>query len=124
MQAGSEATTNLEQVYVILFGVGERESEGIYSLRAFGEEGLPQETIIVFESQEDASRLEPQGSLLIPPDFNVGVTDWERSMRLRDGRWAVLEAEPERGAAASSRGPQVTTTTTASAQPRHTLGLA
>ncbi|GFH22567.1 uncharacterized protein HaLaN_20048, partial [Haematococcus lacustris] len=56
MQAGSEATTNLEQVYVILFGVGERESEGIYSLRAFGEEGLPQETIIVFESQEDASR--------------------------------------------------------------------
>lgn len=39
-------------------------------------------------------RLEPQGSLLIPPDFNVGVTDWERSMRLREGRFAVLEAEP------------------------------
>lgn len=39
--------------------------------------------------------MEPAGSLLIPPDFNVGVTDWERSMRLRDGRWAVLEAEPQ-----------------------------
>lgn len=28
-------------------------------------------------------RLESQGSLLIPPDYNVGMTDWERSMRLR-----------------------------------------
>jgi hypothetical protein len=39
--------------------------------------------------------MEPRGSLLIPPDYNVGVTDWERSMRLRDGRWAVLDSEPE-----------------------------
>ncbi|GFH06526.1 aldo_ket_red domain-containing protein, partial [Haematococcus lacustris] len=158
MQAGSQATSHLTQVFVILFGVGERESEGIYSLRAFAEDGLPQETIIVFESDEDASRyaglleatmdhcpavcsippeglrafcmehgyrcsvgpcvrawgvrcdfrLEPRGSLLIPPDFNVGVTDWERSMRLRDGCWAVLESEPELGAAAAGNpGPQV-----------------
>lgn len=28
-------------------------------------------------------RLEPQGSLLIPPDLSVGVTDWERAMWLR-----------------------------------------
>lgn len=28
-------------------------------------------------------RLESQGSLLIPPDYNVGMTDWERSIRLR-----------------------------------------
>lgn len=67
-------------------------------------------------------RLEPRGSLLIPPDYNVGVTDWERSMRLRqvkrrspvasvmryinsadqllsmsnrDGRFAVLDNEPD-----------------------------
>lgn len=41
-------------------------------------------------------RLEPAGSLLIPPDYNVGLTDWERTLRLRQGDWAVLDAEPER----------------------------
>ena len=30
-------------------------------------------------------RLEPSGSLLMPPEYNVGMTDWERSLRLR---WA------------------------------------
>lgn len=40
--------------------------------------------------------MEPKGSLLIPPDFNVTVTDWERSLRLRDGKFAVLDVEPER----------------------------
>ncbi|KAL6747530.1 hypothetical protein V8C86DRAFT_1309050 [Haematococcus lacustris] len=167
MQAGSQATSHLTQVFVILFGVGERESEGIYSLRAFAEDGLPQETIIVFESDEDASRyaglleatmdhcpavcsippeglrafcmehgyrcrLEPRGSLLIPPDFNVGVTDWERSMRLRDGCWAVLESEPELGAAAAGNpGPQVTTASlptptppTPPTRPQPNLGIA
>eukprot|EP00198_Chlamydomonas_reinhardtii_P002931 XP_001692267.1 predicted protein [Chlamydomonas reinhardtii] len=109
------------QVYVILFGVGERDTEGIYSLRAFRpDDGLPHETIIAFECEEEATRyaclleasmdhtphvcsipprellsfcldqtyscrLEPRGSLLIPPDFNVSVTDWERSLRLREG---------------------------------------
>ena len=41
---------------MILFGVSHNEQEGIYSLRAFNPEGLPQETIIVFESGEDAER--------------------------------------------------------------------
>ena len=30
-------------------------------------------------------RLEPAGSLLIPPDYNVGMTDWEKSLKLRKG---------------------------------------
>ncbi|MEW5319017.1 MAG: hypothetical protein WDW38_010193, partial [Sanguina aurantia] len=115
--SGPAAWGRLPQVYVILFGVGERDTEGIYSLRAIGDDGLPTETIISFENEEDAQqysglleatmehtpavcsisprelmdfcaeqgyscRLEPRGSLLIPPDYNVGVTDWERSLRL------------------------------------------
>ena len=28
-------------------------------------------------------RLEPSGTLLMPPEYNVGMTDWERSIRLR-----------------------------------------
>jgi len=31
-------------------------------------------------------RVEAQGSLLIPPDYYVGITDWERSLRLRCAR--------------------------------------
>lgn len=45
-------------------------------------------------------RLEPPGSLLIPPDYNVGMTDWEKSLRLRNGEFAVLDAEPEPACAA------------------------
>jgi hypothetical protein len=30
-------------------------------------------------------RLELEGSLLMPPDYNVHITDWERSLRLRCG---------------------------------------
>lgn len=107
------------QIHVILFGIGEGEPEGIYSLRAMpGADQLPQETIIAFEDAEDAQRyasrleatmdrppnvvpitpsellefclesgyncrLEQGGSVLSPPDFNVDVTDWERSLRLR-----------------------------------------
>lgn len=107
------------QIHVILFGIGEGEPEGIYSLRAMpGADQLPQETIIAFEDAEDAQRyasrlettmdrppnvvpitpsellefclesgyncrLEQGGSELCPPDFNVDVTDWERSLRLR-----------------------------------------
>ncbi len=45
------------QVFVLLFGVGEAETEGIYSLRAMSrEEGLPQDTIVAFEDLEDAER--------------------------------------------------------------------
>ncbi|KAK9817727.1 hypothetical protein WJX72_001284 [[Myrmecia] bisecta] len=117
-------------VFVILFGVGEAETEGIYSLRAMSrEEELPQDTIIAFAEEEDAERyaglleatmehapnvcpiepaelmdfckdsgyncrFEPRGSLLIPPDYNVGLTDWERSLKLREGQWSVLETNP------------------------------
>lgn len=128
--AGPLAWGALSHVFVILFGVGERDTEGIYSLRAFGDEGVPVETIIAFESEDDAQRyaalleasmdhvpnvcsipprellnfcmdqgyscrLEPDGTLLIPPDYNVGVTDWERSLRLREGKYTVLEEEPD-----------------------------
>ncbi len=41
---------------MILFGVGQSETEGIYSLRSGNEEGMPTETIIAFESEEDAQR--------------------------------------------------------------------
>ena len=44
------------QVYVLLFGVGQKDTEGIYSLRAVSDDGLPTETIIAFENMEDAIR--------------------------------------------------------------------
>ena len=118
-------------VYVILFGVGRADTEGIYSLRAArADNGLPHDTIVAFASEDDASRyaglleaamdghapavcpidpgelldfcadagyaarLEPTGSLLLPPECNVGLTDWERSVRLRAGGWSVLDDEP------------------------------
>lgn len=50
--------TNVQclQVHVVLFGLRENDQEGIYSLRALNSDGLPQETIIVFEDAEDAER--------------------------------------------------------------------
>lgn len=54
--AGPRVWARLQQVYVILFGVGERDTEGIYSLRAFGADGVAHETIISFECEEDAIR--------------------------------------------------------------------
>ncbi|KAK9838318.1 hypothetical protein WJX81_004326 [Elliptochloris bilobata] len=120
----------LTNVHVILFGVGDFETEGIYSLRALRrEDNLPQDTIIAFEDDDDAvryaglleatmvhkphvcpitpqellefcreagysCRLEPRGTLLIPPDHNVGLTDWERSLRLREGQFSVLARDP------------------------------
>ncbi len=45
------------QVFVLLFGVGQEQTEGIYSLRAMRRDtGLPQDTIIAFEDLEDAQR--------------------------------------------------------------------
>ncbi|DBB14354.1 TPA: hypothetical protein ACH3X3_004655 [Trebouxia sp. C0006] len=115
------------RIHVILFGIGEGEPEGIYSVRAMpGADQLPQETIIAFEDAEDAQRyasrleatmerapnvvpitpsellefckesgyncrLEQGGSMLSPPDFNVDITDWERSLRLRNGMWSVID---------------------------------
>lgn len=134
LPAGPGQWEGLTEVFVILFGVGQSETEGIYSLRAANDDGMPTETIIAFESEDDAQRyavhleatmlpmmehapmvcsipptellsfceeagyccsLEAAGSLLIPPDYNVGITDWERSLRLREGRFSVLEADPE-----------------------------
>lgn len=44
-------------------------------------------------------RLEPRGSWFTPPDYNVGMTDWERSLRLRCGpgarKLAHYEAPPK-----------------------------
>lgn len=141
MLADQETLAKFPQVYCIIFGAGVHDGEGIYSLRAYSDDGLPHETIIVFESHEDAERfgtlleatmahvptvctlslkellsfcsehghtcrLEPHGSLLIPPDFNVAVTDWEMSLKLRDGRYSVLEAEPNVATSGGSgRGP-------------------
>lgn len=44
-------------------------------------------------------RLEPRGSDLFPPNCNMGVTDWERSLKLRSGGWSVLDSDPTAGAA-------------------------
>lgn len=129
LEAGKYCS-RLPEVYVILFGVGEASTEGIYSLRTeCPQTGLHKETIISFESNEDAfrfaalleatmthvpsvhtirpidlikfcedsgysCRLEQEGSMMMPPEFNVGITDWERSMRLREGNFRVLEQEP------------------------------
>ena len=43
--------------FVILFGVGRAETEGIYSLRAVAkDDGLPVDTIVAFENEDDALR--------------------------------------------------------------------
>ena len=43
--------------FVILFGVGRAETEGIYSLRAVAkDDGLPVDTIVAFEAEDDAMR--------------------------------------------------------------------
>ncbi|PSC71555.1 hypothetical protein C2E20_5127 [Micractinium conductrix] len=125
--------------FVILFGVGRAETEGIYSLRAVAkDDGLPVDTIVAFEAEDDAMRyatlleatmdheptvwpiewgellefctsagyrcrLEPAGSLLIPPDYNVGMTDWEKSLKLRKGEFSVLGAEPSSQTAPTSQ---------------------
>lgn len=44
------------QVHVIVFGADEQEQEGVYSHRSMGKDGLPIETIIGFQSSEDALR--------------------------------------------------------------------
>ncbi len=54
-------------------------------------------------------RMEPAGSLLIPPDYNVGLTDWERSRKLRDGLFNVLEMDPMHDKEGQRAGGQVQT---------------
>jgi hypothetical protein len=58
------------QVYILLFGVGAFETEGIYSMRAvMNNDGLPIDTIIAFESQEDAERWTYHSFPLISDSF-------------------------------------------------------
>jgi hypothetical protein len=120
--------------YVILFGVGEEDIEGIYTLRTSDIETstfavASVDTVVAFENEVDAQRfatlleaslthkpcvypitwadvtewcndnntrcrLEPSGSLLIPPESNVDRTDWERSLALHRGEYNVLASEP------------------------------
>mmetsp|Transcript_26363 Transcript_26363/g.68206 ORF Transcript_26363/g.68206 Transcript_26363/m.68206 type:complete len:470 (+) Transcript_26363:296-1705(+) len=125
------ALTGMEEVFVILFGVGDGGDEGIYSLKSLSGGGVAVDTVIAFESEVDAERyaalleavmvwkpnvcsilpvellefvvdsglrcrLQPTGSHIFPPDWSVpmGLTDWERTARLRKGHYSVLEAEP------------------------------
>lgn len=39
-------------------------------------------------------RMEPAGSLTVPPEHSVTLTDWERVKNLRNGAWMVLDREP------------------------------
>ena len=120
--------------YVILFGVGEVDVEGIYTLRTTDvdqESSSPTavDTVVAFQNEVDALRfstlleaslaykpsvypiswadvtewcndtntrirLEPAGSLLIPPESNVEKTDWERAIALQRGDYTVLDSEP------------------------------
>ena len=48
------------------------------------------------------ARLEARNTSLLPPECSVGLTDWERSARLRRGAWSVLPSDPEFGEASSS----------------------
>lgn len=118
---------DLNQVYVIIYVEGGADTEGIYSLRTdHDSNGLPQDTIVAFESLTDAERyadmlgtrmrpagevrpmapkellhfcveagyhcrLESEGTLLVPPDLDTPMSDWERTVKLRDGQWSVLE---------------------------------
>ncbi|KAK9865532.1 hypothetical protein WJX84_010377 [Apatococcus fuscideae] len=99
---------DLNQVYVIIYVEGGADTEGIYSLRTDPESnGLPQDTIVAFESMTDAERyagllgahmragyhcrLESEGTSLMPPDLDTPLSDWERTVKLRDGQWTVLE---------------------------------
>eukprot|EP00890_Picochlorum_soloecismus_P001999 jgi/Picsp_1/27/NSC_00027-R1_hypothetical protein CHLNCDRAFT_56897 [Chlorella variabilis] len=122
------------QCYVILFGMGSEETEGIYTLRTVdsGRDGEPLnvDTVVAFKTEVDAQRfatlleaslrhqpavystswadikewctennarfrLEPAGSLLIPPESNVSITDWERALALQRGEYSVLAQEPD-----------------------------
>ncbi|KAI8113688.1 hypothetical protein M9435_003682 [Picochlorum sp. BPE23] len=130
--AAQQRESSQKQCFVILFGMGSEETEGIYTLRTVEyEEGdvVNVDTVVAFSTEVDAQRfatlleaslrhhpavystswvditewcdennarcrLEPSGSLLIPPESNVSVTDWERALALQRGEFSVLEEEP------------------------------
>jgi len=132
--ASHEVIDGQTKCYVILFGMGSEETEGIYTLRTVEahDEGdvTNVDTVVAFEDEVDAQRfstlleaslrhqpavysttwgditewstenaarcrLEPSGSLLLPPESNVSVTDWERALALQRGQYTVLEEEPQ-----------------------------
>lgn len=39
---------------MILFGVGEVDTEGIYTLKNFADDDVPRDTVLVFEDRNDA----------------------------------------------------------------------
>ncbi len=43
----------------------------------------PSELLDFCDDSGYSHRVEADGSLLIPPDYYVTITDWERSLRLR-----------------------------------------
>lgn len=59
-----------------------------------------QELLDFCEDSGYKCRLEPRGTLLLPPDYNIGMTDWERSLRLR---WAPCTPVPSLGLLLMSR---------------------
>jgi hypothetical protein len=95
------------QVFVLLFGVASdgaatgAASEGIYSLRSVDSEGLPQETILAFEDDEEAQRyaglLEatmphtPSICAIPPTDLLSFCLESQYSCRL-EVRWSVPAA--------------------------------
>lgn len=46
----------LKDVYVISFTSPDSEQNGVYSMRTLNAEGLPQDTIVAFETMEDTER--------------------------------------------------------------------
>lgn len=48
------------------------------------------------------ARLEARNTSLLPPECSVGLTDWERSARLRRGACSVLPSDPEFGEASAA----------------------
>eukprot|EP00798_Chlamydomonas_sp_ICE-L_P000950 gene950-33806_t len=134
----------------------EGPSDGIYSLRGHDDDGMPQETILVFEREEDAvrfanqveagmahapkvckvkvadiknfckdhgyqCRLESAGSLFLPPDLNVGDTDWERANRLRSGSYELLvKDEGNSGSNTTSTQPSTTSSTSSTSSTSRT----
>lgn len=134
----SPAIDDQTHCFVILFGMGSEETEGIYTLRTveYDESDVVNvDTVVAFASEVDAQRfatlleaslrhqpavystswsdirewcsennakcrLEQEGSLLIPPESNVSVTDWERALALQRGEFSVLEEEPNRAGVA------------------------
>ena len=62
-----------------------------------------------------AARLERAGSWFTPPDYNVGMTDWERSLRLRCAPPALLVGAVSSCGCRGSRGKGFVS--------RHSLGI-